>query len=52
MTGEAARRIATGTDPGIIPARFLVGATRWAVDRRLAPPAAVARNFYQALVRR
>ena len=52
MTREAAERIAAGTDPGIIPARFLVGATRWAVDRRLASPGRITRNFYQALVRR
>lgn len=52
MTEEAARRIAGGTDPGIIPARFLVGATRWAVDHRLAPPERIAKNFYHALVRR
>jgi hypothetical protein len=52
MTEEAGERIARGTDPGIIPARFLVGATRWAVDRHLAPPGTVARNFYQALLRR
>jgi hypothetical protein len=52
MTREAAARIAAGNDPGIIPARFLVGATRWAVDRKLAPPDRIARNFYQALVRR
>lgn len=52
MTEEAAGRIAGGTDPGIIPARFLVGATRWAVDHNLAPPDKIARNFYHALVRR
>jgi hypothetical protein len=52
MTEEAAGRIASGTDPGIIPARFLVGATRWAVDHKLAPPDRIARNFYHALVRR
>ena len=52
MTREAASRIAAGSDPGIIPARFLVGATRWAFDNDLAPPERIARNFYQALVRR
>jgi hypothetical protein len=52
MTAEAGARIAEGTDPGIIPARFLVGAARWAVDHELAPPGRIARNFYQALVRR
>ncbi len=52
MTREAAARIAAGTDPGIIPARFLVGAARSALDRRLAPPGRITRNFYRALVRR
>lgn len=52
MTQEAAGRIATGTDPGIIPARFLVGAARQAVDRTLASSDQITRHFYQALVRR
>lgn len=50
MTREAAQRIARGTDPGVVPARFLVGAARWALDRRMATPAAIAHAFYQALV--
>jgi hypothetical protein len=49
---EAAGRLATGRDPGIIPERFLINAARIAFDRRLAPPAAIARNFYDALGRR
>jgi len=52
MTQEAAARIASGTDPGIIPERFLVGAARWAVDHDLAPPGRITDNFYRALVRR
>jgi hypothetical protein len=52
MVQEAARRLATGTDPGIIPARFLVGAARWALDQQLARPGRITRNFYQALVKR
>jgi hypothetical protein len=52
MTAEAAARLAAGLDPGIIPARFLVGATRVAIDRHLAGPGRVARNFYRALGRR
>jgi hypothetical protein len=52
MTQEAAQRIAAGTDPGIIPARFLVGAARWALDHNLTPPGRIARNFYLALVKR
>ena len=30
MVEEAARRLAAGTDPGILPARFLIGAARFA----------------------
>jgi hypothetical protein len=52
MIQEAAGRLAAGTDPGILPARYLVGATRWAVDHRLADPEQVTRNFYQALANR
>ncbi|MEZ4618353.1 MAG: hypothetical protein R2867_22950 [Caldilineaceae bacterium] len=52
MTREAAQRIAQGVDPGIIPARFLVGAARHALDQQLASPATIARNFYQALGKR
>jgi hypothetical protein len=52
MTREAGARIAVGTDPGIIPARFLVGATRWAIDQNLGAPERIADHFYQALVRR
>lgn len=52
MTQEAAQRIAHGVDPGIMPARFLVGAVRHAFDQQLAPPSQIARNFYGALSRR
>jgi hypothetical protein len=52
MVEEAARRVAAGTDPGVIPARFLIGATRVAVDRRLARPQVVTDNFYKELARR
>jgi hypothetical protein len=52
MTQEAALRIAAGTDPGIIPARFLVGAARYALDHRLARPGRITNNFYQALSKR
>ena len=52
MIEEAASRFANGTDPGIIPARFLIGATRFAIDNRLAPPEAIARRFYDELARR
>ena len=38
MIEEAARRLAAGTDPGVVPERFLIGAARIALDRRLARP--------------
>jgi hypothetical protein len=52
MIEESARRLAAGVDPGIVPARFLIGAARFAVDARLAPPAKIAENFYKELSRR
>jgi hypothetical protein len=52
MIEEAAERLARGTDPGVVPERFLIGAVRSAVDRRLAPPDQIMRNFYIELSRR
>ncbi len=52
MIEEAARRLASGLDPGIIPERFLIGATRFALDHRLARPGVITRNFYRELARR
>ncbi|HYW43702.1 MAG TPA: hypothetical protein VE959_12650 [Bryobacteraceae bacterium] len=52
MMEEAARRMASGADPGIIPERFLIGASRIALNRRLARPGVVTENFYKELVRR
>src|SRR5580692_2102350 len=49
MIEEASRRLAAGVDPGIIPERFLIGAVRAALDRRLARPEMLTRNFYRAL---
>lgn len=49
MIEEAARRLAAGVDPGIIPERFLIGAVRLALDRRHARPEVLTRNFYKAL---
>jgi hypothetical protein len=49
MIEEAARRLAAGTDPGILPERYLIGAARFAFDNRLARPGVIARNFYQEL---
>lgn len=52
MIEEAARRLAAGNDPGVVPARFLIGAARVALDRRLARPGVIHRNFYVELARR
>ena len=52
MIEEAARRLAAGTDPGILPERYMIGAARFAFDNGLARPGVVARNFYQELSRR
>jgi hypothetical protein len=52
MIEEAARRIAAGTDPGVIPERFLIGAARFALDNRLARPGVITENFYTELARR
>jgi hypothetical protein len=52
MTREAAVRLAHSVDPGIIPARFLVGAARIALDADMAPHGTIAVNFYRALLRR
>lgn len=52
MVEEAAGRIASGTDPGIIPERFLIGASRVALSRQLAAPEAITQAFYRELSRR
>src|SRR3954447_8600335 len=52
MIEDAARRLAAGTDPGVVPARFLIGAARVALDRKLARPGVIATNFYEELARR
>lgn len=52
MVAEAGERLARGTDPGIIPERFLIGASRFALDRDLAAPGVIAANFYADLKRR
>jgi hypothetical protein len=52
MIEEAAGRLAAGTDPGVVPARFLIGAARVALDRRLARPQAITDSFYRELARR
>ena len=52
MIDEAANRLAAGNDPGVVPERFLIGASRVALDRRLAEPGVITRNFYRELARR
>jgi hypothetical protein len=52
MIEEASRRLAAGTDPGIVPERFLIGAARSALDNKLARPGVIAKNFYLELSRR
>ena len=52
MIEQAGRRLAASRDPGIIPAMFLIGAARWALDHGLARPAVITNNFYRALIRR
>jgi hypothetical protein len=52
MTLEAAERLAAGTDPGIIPARFLIGSARTALDKGLGRPGVITKNFYTELARR
>jgi hypothetical protein len=52
MINEAARRLSAGVDPGIIPSRFLIGAARVALNRRLARPGVITTNFYKELAGR
>jgi hypothetical protein len=52
MIEECARRLAGGTDPGIVPERFLIGAARYALDNRLAGAEAIREGFYRELARR
>jgi hypothetical protein len=52
MIEEAAQRLASGNDPGVVPERFLIGASRFALDHRLANPGVITENFYKELARR
>lgn len=52
MVEEAARRLAAGNDPGVVPERFLIGASRFALNHRLARPGVITENFYRELARR
>ena len=52
LVQEAASRMAQGTDPGVVPERFLIGAVRFALDQRLAPAEVLKDAFYRELSRR
>jgi hypothetical protein len=52
MVEEAAGRLASGTDPGVIPERFLIGAARFALEHRITHPDAITESFYKELARR
>ena len=52
MIEESAQRLAAGTDPGIVPERFLIGAARYALDNRLAGADVIREGFYKELARR
>jgi hypothetical protein len=52
MIEEAAGRIAQGTDPGVVPERFLIGAARVALSRQLASSDTITTAFYRELSRR
>jgi hypothetical protein len=52
MIEECAQRVAAGTDPGIVPERFLIGAARYALDNTLAGAESIRERFYRELARR
>jgi hypothetical protein len=49
---QAGRQLASGQELGAVPARFMIGAARFALDNRLAAPQAITDNFYRTLGRR
>jgi hypothetical protein len=49
---QAGRQLASGQEIGAVPARFMIGAARFALDNRLATPQAITDNFYRTLGRR
>ncbi|MBK8975642.1 MAG: hypothetical protein IPM29_06925 [Planctomycetes bacterium] len=49
MIREAAGRLAAGTPTGVLPERFLIGAARDALHRRLTTPGRLTQSFYSAL---
>ena len=52
MIVQSARRLAAGTDPGVIPPRFLIASAREALDGGFARPGVIAERFYAELVER
>jgi hypothetical protein len=52
LVEEAAGRLAAGTDPGVLPERFFIGAARSSLDRRLVEPEILMQHFYRHLARR
>src|SRR5436305_7359023 len=52
MIEHAGRQLAAGKEVGAVPARFLIGAARFALDQRLATPQAITDNLYRTLGRR
>ncbi len=52
MIEYASECFSTGRDPGTIPPRFMIGAARLALDRRLATPQSITDHFYRTLGRR
>jgi hypothetical protein len=52
MIELAAKRLASGQDPGSVPLRLMIGAARVALDQRLATPQVINDNFYRILGRR
>jgi hypothetical protein len=52
LAEQAAKRLAAGTDPGVVPPRYLIGAARIALDRHYARPGVIARRFYEELAGR
>jgi hypothetical protein len=52
MIEEAADRLARGVSPGVVPERFLIGAVRFALRRRMAPPKRLVGFFMEELGRR
>ena len=52
MVREAAYRLAAGTNPGVLPARYFIGASRVALSQQFARPGTITQHFYKALARR